>query len=63
MNKKNTSIMSNFKGKPKRPAYSILNSLSIQKKLDVKFKNWEYYFLKINNMGLCAHCNKIGKCH
>ena len=46
MNKKILPIMSNFKGKPKRPVCSKLNSLSIQKKLDVKFKNWEYYFLK-----------------
>ena len=49
MNVKNTKIIptkSYFKNKAKRPLYSVLNSDKIQKKLNIEFKNWDYYFKK-----------------
>ena len=39
-------IKSNFNKKAKRPMYSILNSKKIQNRLNLKFKNWQYYFAK-----------------
>ena len=48
-NVKNTKIIptkSYFKNKAKRPLYSVLNSDKIQKKLNIEFKNWDYYFKK-----------------
>ena len=37
---------SNFYDRAIRPVYSVLNSKNIQKKIEKKFKNWEYYFYK-----------------
>lgn len=39
-------IKSNFNHKANRPLNSVLNSMKIQKMLNVKFKNWDYYFYK-----------------
>ena len=39
-------IKSNFYKKAKRPLCSVLNSKKIQRKFNIKFRNWEYYFMK-----------------